>query len=141
LPTNSAREPYVVSFQDVVVIHNSMVTQFGGLAGIRDRTLIEAAVGRPYTGYYPSIEEKGAALLESLACNHGFVDGNKRTALLALYLFLVRSGYILPGGESLNAEAEKMVLDLVEHRMNFDGVVAWLKLRILPLTMTGGPAA
>jgi hypothetical protein len=53
----------------------------------------------------------------------------------------MRSGYILPGGESLNAEAEKMVLDLVEHRMNFDGVVAWLKLRILPLTITGGPAA
>ena len=92
-------------------------------------------------GYYSSIEEMGAALLESLACNHGFLDGNKRTALVTLYLFLVRSGYILPGGESLNAEAEKMVIDLVEHRMNFDEVVAWLKPRILPLTIAGAPAA
>jgi death on curing protein len=133
LPTNS--EYYVVQVDDVIAIHNTQVTQFGGLAGIRDRTLIEAAVGRPYTGYYPTIETKGAALLESLACNHGFIDGNKRTALVTLDLLLVRSGYRLRTDdvEQLNKDAEKLVLDLVEHRTKFDEVVAWIKERIVPV--------
>jgi hypothetical protein len=49
-------------------------------------------------------------------------------------LFLVRSGYILPGGGSLNVDAEKMVLDLVEHCITRDDVVDWLKARIVPIT-------
>jgi death on curing protein len=134
LPTSSYH--YVITIDDVIDLHDALVRQFGGLKGIRDRALIESAVGRPYTGYYPTVEEKGAAILESLSCNHGFVDGNKRTALLTLYVFLVRSGYILPGGESLNAEAEKLVLDLVEHRIKFDHVVVWLKARVVPLEIT-----
>ena len=56
MPTNS--EYYVIQIDDVIAIHDSQVAQFGGLAGIRDRSLIEAAVGRPYTGYYPTIETK-----------------------------------------------------------------------------------
>jgi death on curing protein len=133
LPRNS--EHYVVRVNDVIAIHDSQVAQFGGLVGIRDRALIEAAVGRPYTGYYPTIEMKGAALLESLACNHGFIDGNKRTALVTLDLLLVRSGYRLRADdvEQLNQDAEKMVLDLVEHRIKFDEVVAWIAQRIVPV--------
>jgi death on curing protein len=132
---------YVVTVDDVITLHDGLVRQFGGLEGIRDRTLIESAVGRPRSGYYLTIEEKGAALLESLACNHGFIDGNKRTALLTLFMFLVRSGYILPGGGSLNAEAENLVVDLVQHRIKFDDVVAWLRARIIPLEITSPPVA
>jgi death-on-curing protein len=133
LPRNSRH--YAVQVNDVIAIHDSQITQFGGLAGIRDRTLIEAAVGRPYTGYYPTIEAKGAALLQSLACNHGFVDGNKRTALVTLELLLVRSGYRLRADDvaQLNQDAEKMVLDLVEHRIKLDEVVAWIAQRIAPV--------
>ena len=132
MPRNS--EHYVVRVNDVIAIHDSQVAQFGGLAGIRDRALIEAAVGRPYTGYYPTIEMKGAAL-ESVACNHGFIDGNKRTALVTLDLLLVRSGYRFRADdvEQLNQDAEKMVLDLVEHRIKFDEVVAWIAQRIVPV--------
>jgi death-on-curing protein len=138
LPRNS--EHYVVRVNDVTAIHDSQITQFGGLAGIRDHTLIEAAVGRPYTGYYPTIEMKGAALLESLACNHGFIDGNKRTALVTLELLLVRSGYRLRADdvERLNQDAEKMVLDLVEHRIKLDEVVAWIAQRIVPVQIPPG---
>lgn len=138
MPRNS--EHYVVRIDEVVAIHNFQVSQYGGHEGIRDRALIEAAVGRPYTGYYPSIEMKGAALLQSLACNHGFVDGNKRTALVALDLLLVRSGYRLrpDNVEELNREAEKMILDLVEHRITFDDVVTWLKQRVVA-TANDGP--
>jgi death-on-curing protein len=133
LPTSS--DHYVVQVDEVIAIHGAIVAEFGGRKGIRDRALVEAAVGRPYTGYYPSIEEKGAALLQSLACNHGFVDGNKRTALVTLNLLLVQSGFRFPANDidQQNKDAEKMVLDLVEHRIKLDEVVAWIKRRIIPV--------
>jgi death on curing protein len=119
-----------------VTAHDLQIARYGGLYGIRDRAAIEAAVARPYTGYYRSIERKAAALVESLACNHGFIDGNKRTALVMLQLLLIRSGYRLQGGgtlRQLNLEVEKMILDLVEHHMTFDQVVAWLEQRVVPV--------
>jgi death-on-curing protein len=108
---------------------------FGGLRGIRDLGAIEAAIARPYCGYYRPIAKKVAALVQSLASNHGFVDGNKRTALLMMNLLLLRSGYFLRGGseQQINTDVEVMILALVEHHMSFDDVVAWLELRIAPI--------
>jgi death-on-curing protein len=62
--------------------------------GVRDRTLIESAVGRPFQSafgqdIYPTVIEKGVALFHSLVANHAFVDGNKRTAVTALDHFLL----------------------------------------------------
>jgi death-on-curing protein len=57
---------------------------FGGLPGIRDLGAVQSAIARPYTGYYRKIEEKAAAIVESVAAGHCFTDGNKRTSL---YLF------------------------------------------------------
>lgn len=69
-----------------------MLAEFGRLPGIRDLTLIESALARPYTGYYRSIAKKAAALLESLVGNHGFIDGNKRTAIHMVGILLENSG-------------------------------------------------
>jgi death-on-curing protein len=68
--------------------------------GVRDRALIESAVGRPFQSafgndIYATIVEKGAALFHSLVSNHAFVDGNKRTAVTALDQFLLANGYVL----------------------------------------------
>jgi death on curing protein len=70
--------------------------------------------------------------VESLACNHGFVDGNKRTALFMLNLLLTRSGYhlVADNEQQLNVDIENMILALVEHRMTFDDVVVWLEQRL-----------
>ena len=66
----------------------------------RSRSLIESAVNRPFqTAFgedvWPTLKEKGAALFHSLACNHCFLNGNKRTAVLALDLFLFANQYLL----------------------------------------------
>jgi len=90
LPRN--KRHYRVKLQEVLAAHDFALT-FGGLRGIRDLGAIEAAVARPYCGYYRSIAKKVAALVQSLASNHGFIDGNKRTALLMMNLLLLRSGY------------------------------------------------
>jgi death-on-curing protein len=91
------------------------------LPGIRDRGSIEAAIARPYTGYYRSIARKAAALVHSLALNHGFIDANKRTALLMVDLFLRKSGYAM----------ETMILDVVTHRLDFGQLVEWFRQRIV----------
>ena len=65
---------------------------FGGRRGISSLALIESALGRPYSGYHRSITQKAAALLESIVGNHGFVDGNKRTALMSALVFLGLNG-------------------------------------------------
>jgi death on curing protein len=114
------------------MVAHDFALMFGGRPGVLHPDRLEAAVARPYTGYYRSIERKAAALTESLACGHGFNDGNKRTALFMLALLPRRSGYYLraESDEQLNSDVETMILDLVEHRMTFDDVVAWLKQRI-----------
>jgi death-on-curing protein len=132
LPRN--KRHYRVQFDEVVVAHDFALT-FGGRPGILHHDRLESAVARPYSGYYRSIEQKAAALVESLACHHGFVDGNKRTALFMMALLLRRSGYYLraESEEELNTDVEAMILALVGHRMGFDDVVGWLKERIAAL--------
>jgi death-on-curing protein len=68
---------------------------FGGAHGVRDTGAIEAAIFRPQIGYYNSIQEEAAALMESLANCHGFLDGNKRIAFAAADVFLRRNGFYL----------------------------------------------
>ncbi len=65
-----------------------------GRGGLQDRGLLASAVHRPFQSafgedIYPSVEEKAAALFHSLIANHPFVDGNKRTAVIAVSLFLI----------------------------------------------------
>ena len=109
--------------------------RFGGRDGIRDLHSIESAIARPYSGYYRSIAEKAAALVHSLALNHGFIDGNKRTALYMMTLLLERSGYRLrpQPTEAYNVDVEAMIIAVVEHRLDFVGLVDWFRRRIVRL--------
>jgi death on curing protein len=72
-----------------------LIEMFGGLHGVRDKGAVEAAVFRPQIGYYNSLEEEAAALMESLGNNHGFLDGNKRIAFTAADVFLRRNGFYI----------------------------------------------
>jgi death-on-curing protein len=77
---------------EVLAIHADQIDRYGGSAGVRDRGLLEAALYRPQTGYYADLIEEAAALWESLAQNHPFIDGNKRTAFAVTYTFLAING-------------------------------------------------
>src|ERR1700723_1907652 len=76
---------------EVYQMQHRLIERFGGLHGVRDKGAVEAAIFRPQTGYYNSIEEEAAALMESLGNNHGFLDGNKRIAFTATDVFLRRN--------------------------------------------------
>ncbi len=86
---------------EVLAIHQDQIEQYGGIAGIRDPGLLEAALFRPQTGYYADLIEEAAALWESLAQNHPFLDGNKRVAFAVTYTFLAING------TSITTDAEK----------------------------------
>jgi death-on-curing protein len=77
---------------ELLAIHADQVERYGGTPGVRDLGVLESALYRPQTGYYADLIEQAAALWESLAQNHPFIDGNKRTAFAATYTFLTING-------------------------------------------------
>ncbi len=121
---------YRVTLRDAVEAHEHAL-RFGGAPGVRSWALIESAIARPYSGYHRAISKKAAALTESLASNHGFIDGNKRTALLTVALLISRSGYRLKGQhKNINAEIEDLILSIVKHHSSFPDIVAWFNRRL-----------
>ena len=89
-----------VTAEDVIALHSRVIEKSGGIDGLRDRALLEAAVAAPLqsfggTDFYPSILEKAARLGFGLASNHAFLDGNKRIGALMVQLILKWNGYDL----------------------------------------------
>ncbi len=80
---------------DVLGMYTVLMQRYGGAGGVRDPGALEAALFRPQTGYYDDIIAEAAALLESLAISHPFVDGNKRIAFAAADVFLRINGWCL----------------------------------------------
>ena len=118
---------YRVTLSDVMAAHDEALS-YGGRPGVLNLSGIQSAIGRPYSGYHRQIARKAAALLKSLAQNHGFVDGNKRTALLVTLLMIERCGYLL----TLAADEwiDDVVVAVAEGKMDFDALVVWFAHRL-----------
>jgi len=116
---------------EVYLMQHRLIEMFGGLHGVSDKGAVEAAVFRPQTGYYNSIEEEAAALIESLANNHGFIDGNKRIAFTAADVFLRRNGFYI---EIDAAEGYAFISGSMErHEFRFAQILEWVRLHKRPL--------
>ena len=92
MPSDAVRH---LTVDEALAIHERLIERFGGPPGIRDPGLLESALFRPQTGYYPDLVSMAAALFESLIMNHPFVDGNKRVAFFATDVFLRLNGWKL----------------------------------------------
>jgi death-on-curing protein len=113
-----------IRVEDILAIHADQIERYGGGEGIRDPGLLEAALFRPQTGYYPTLIDEAAALWESLSQNQPFVDGNKRMALAATYVFLAINGLEITATDD---EAQDFVLGLYSaSRVTFENLRAWL---------------
>ncbi|MDA9983852.1 type II toxin-antitoxin system death-on-curing family toxin [Porticoccaceae bacterium] len=113
-----------IRVDDVLTIHADQIERYGGGEGIRDPGLLEAALFRSQTGYYPTLIDEAAALWESLSQNQTFVDGNKRTAFAATYVFLATNGLDITATDD---EAQDFVLELYSaSSVTFDNLRAWL---------------
>ena len=98
-----------VTLDDALYIDAEQLRLFDGATGVRDHGLIESALLRPQTGYYADLVEQAAALWESLAMNHGFVDGNKRVAFACMDIFLGLNG------ARLDAEPDDVIAFIYLH--------------------------
>ena len=87
--------PDHLTVANVLGIHKVLMQRYGGALGVRDPGALEAALFRPQTGYYDDIVAEAAALMESLAINHPFMDGNKHIAFAAADVFLRINGWRL----------------------------------------------
>ena len=115
---------------EVLAIHADLIERYGGSMGIRDRGLLEAALFRPQTGYYGDLIEEAAALWESLAQNHPFIDGNKRTAFAVMYTFLAINGTRLTADAD---ETYRFISTLYEEKdFSFERLAAWLRENTAP---------
>ena len=113
-----------IRVEDILAIHADQIERYGGGEGIRDPGLLEVALFRPQTGYYPTLIDEAAALWESLSQNHPFVDGNKRTAFAATYVFLAINGLEITATDD---QAQDFVLGLYSaSRVTFENLRAWL---------------
>jgi death on curing protein len=84
--------------QVLLAVHDEQLTEHGGISGVRDLGLFESALSRPqHLAVYdtPDHAALAAAYGYGIARNHPFLDGNKRTAFVAMELFLVLNGYVL----------------------------------------------
>lgn len=112
---------------EVLVIHDRLLAEFGGPAGVRDPGALESALHRPQTGYYVDVIQEAAALLESLLVNHPFVDGNKRTAFAVVDVFLRLNDRRLQ--VEVDDAYEVIVGVLTEPGDRFARLEAWLRRR------------
>jgi death-on-curing protein len=116
---------------EVYLMQHRLIEMFGGLHGVRDKGAVESAVFRPQIGYYNSLEEEAAALMESLGNNHGFLDGNKRIAFTATDVFLRRNGFYIEvegqeGYDFINGSMER-------HEFRFAQILDWIRKHVKPV--------
>ena len=121
------REPIWLLREFIVAIHERLIAEYGGSAGLRDEGLLESALARPLHLFHyskPSVVELAAAYAVGIAKNHAFIDGNKRTAFVAAAVFLSRNGLRLTAPE---AEATIAMLGVAEGSMTETQFASWLK--------------
>ena len=124
-------ERIYLTIAEVLAIHKLQIEQYGGMDGLRDQGLLEAAVFRPQTGYYNSVAEEAAALMESLANNHPFLDGNKRVAFAAAHTFLIVNGLDLEVDST--SAFEFMMQSLSSGEFRFARILTWINDHIVRL--------
>lgn len=104
-----------------------MLAQYGGLAGVRDNTMLESAIAKPrqLLAYgKPTMAELAASYAIGIVKDHPFIDGNKRTGFMLAVGFLERNGMVFSGTEP---EAVLQTLALAAGELDERGYASWLK--------------
>jgi death-on-curing protein len=124
-----SKRHYRITLGDILSAHEEALTH-GGSPGINSLALTQSAIERPYCGYCPHTAQKSAALLQSVATNHAFTDGNEGTALILVNLLLNKTGYELLTNQGPNKSLEDAILAAVEGQLDFEGLVQWFEARL-----------
>jgi death-on-curing protein len=119
------KETLYPTLEESLYLHDVLIQRFGGKAGVLDKGLLESALARPRSGYYRSTTEQAAALMQSLAMNHPFVDGNKRVAFALTAVFLRINGLKLVVGAQ---EGVRFIeISLITERAPLSAITDWIE--------------
>ena len=114
--------------RDVVAIHDQLLASYGGRPGLRDEGLLQSALARPRQHHayaqHSDVIAMAALYTAGIVRNHPFVDGNKRTSLLALYTFLGVNGIDFVVAE---ADAAAMILALAAGEVSEESLARWIR--------------
>lgn len=119
----------MMDLEQVLVIHQILIKEFGGSEGVRDPHGLKSAIARPFQTFggnalYPTAVEKSAAVIESIVTNHPFVDGNKRTGYVLMRLILMEEDIDI---EATQDEKYAFVIKIASGKMNFDSIREWIQ--------------
>lgn len=132
------REPRWLSRGFVGIIHTHLLHEHGGRFGVRDEGLIASALERPRLKWSDDAEvdlsDLAAAYGYGLVRNHGFIDGNKRIAFMAVYVFLGLNGFDLHAPEP---EVVRVMLDLAASELTEAEFTAWIRNHLRSLEEPG----
>jgi len=119
------------TLEEALELHRLVLERFGGQPGARDLGMLQSALGRPQTGYYDTLWQQAAALLQSLAMNHPFIDGNKRVAFALTATFLRMNKYRLV---VTAADGEAFLLQkVIAGRADVTEIAGWLESHTRPV--------
>jgi len=118
-----------LKLEEVLYLHQEIIEKTGGKEGIGNFGLLHASIERPKASFggkdlYPDVFTKAAVLIHSLILNHPFIDGNKRTGLVAMIRFLEVNGVSL---QITSDELLKLVLDIERKKYSIKSLVFWIK--------------
>ena len=134
-------DPEFLDLEDVLLIHEEQLARYGGSAGLRDQGLLESALGMPratFGGQYvhEDLFAMAAAYAFHIAENQAFLDGNKRTGVLAAVVFLELNGYLVEEPPSCFYEC---IIAIAERRMDKAGLAVTLRQLSRPVGESGTP--
>ena len=120
------------SREKVLLLHQLIAQETGGEVGLRDQSLLDAALAAAFAGvadheFYPSKEEKAAKLGFDLISNHAFLDGNKRIGMYVMLTFLEANGI---GVEADNEEVASVGLAVASGTMKYEALLDWVHKHI-----------
>ena len=121
------KAPQWIPKEAIITVHNSLLSRYGGPAGIREPELLESALAQPQQLFHyqsSSLYELAACYAHGIAKNHPFVDGNKRTSFMSAYLFLRMNGLSLQAPET---EAVTQTLALAASTISQENYALWLE--------------
>lgn len=122
---------HYLTLEEILRLHFKIIEDYGGTHGVRDEGRLQSVVAAPAQevfgqDQYPTLFEKGAVYARNIIADHAFIDGNKRTGITVMGIFLVRNGYRLTAKP---AELEDFAVQIAVDHLYVADIADWLTRR------------